>query len=62
MATQRLPYEFVRWYPDWGSTEEILEKLSRAPEDRYFFLEVDIEPLAPEFQAKVSKYPSSREP
>jgi glutamate mutase epsilon subunit len=36
-----------------------LQQLSEAGDDKYFFVEVDIAPLAEEFQDKASKLPSS---
>jgi hypothetical protein len=54
---QKLPYEFLRWVPTEGTTEEILQQLSEAGDDKYFFVEVDIAPLAEEFQDKASKLP-----
>jgi glutamate mutase epsilon subunit len=56
---QKLPYEFLRWVPTEGTTEEILQQLSEAGDDKYFFVEVDIAPLAEEFQDKASKLLSS---
>ena len=58
MATKKLPYEFTRWVPTEGiSVTELLEQLEEAGDSKYFFMEVDIAPLAEARQDKVSRYP-----
>jgi hypothetical protein len=57
MATKKLPYEFSRWVPVDKSIPELLQELESLSDSKYFFMEVDIDPLAPKCQNKASKLP-----
>lgn len=56
MATVKLPYCFSKWIEP-STVEKDLKLMESLAENHYYFLEVDIEPLAVEFQEKNSKLP-----